>query len=342
MKKIKILVIIAVLLILAGITGAIGYYCVLYPNTIVKDDGIIYIRPNDSFETVLLTLQSKGYIKNEYTLRKVAEFKKYPSLIKSGRYRIKDGVNNNELINSLRSGNQAAVKFTFNNIRTMEEFAMVVAGQLSITSKEILDLVYEPGFVEKMGFTKENFIGMFIPNTYEIYWDISAPAFIDKMGAEYKKFWNENRRTKTEKAGLSPMDVIILASIIEEETIKPEEYPIIAGIYINRLNRNIPLGACPTLKFALNDFTLRRILDKHLEVESPYNTYKYKGLPPGPVRMPSVNVIEAVLNYQHHDYLFFCAKSDFSGGHHFSRTLRQHNEYARQYHKELNRRKIYQ
>lgn len=337
----KTLVIIAVLLLLAAITGGIGYYFILSPNVTVKDDGIIFIRNNDSFETVLLTLQSKGYIKNEYTLRKVAEFKKYPSLIKYGRFRIKDGLNNNELVNQLRSGRQEPIKFTFNNIRTIEEFAKVVENQLSISSGEILALSQNPDFIQESGFTKENFIGMFIPNTYEIYWDISAPDFMKKMASEYKRFWNEKRTAKAEKAGLSPMDVVVLASIIEEETVKPEEYPAIAGVYINRLNRGIPLGACPTLKFALGDFTLRRILDKHLEVESPYNTYKYKGLPPGPVRMPSINVVEAVLNYQHHDYLFFCAKSDFSGGHNFSKTLRQHNKYAEEYHRGLNRRKIY-
>lgn len=339
MKKTAIIIFV-LLLLLAGISGGVAYYFIYWPNTAVTDDGIIYIRQSDSMETVFGTLQSKGYIKNTHTLRTVAKLKEYKDGIKGGKYKIKDGMTNNELINMLRSGNQQAVKFTFNNIRTMDEFAAAVARQVDIQPRELLDLVNDPQLLDSLGFTKEQFIGMFIPNTYEIYWNVSAKDFVHRMHQEYRKFW-KTRSDRAKEAGLSPMDAIILASIIEEETIKPEEYPIIAGVYINRLKRDIPLAACPTLKFALGDFTLQRILNKHLEVESPYNTYKYAGLPPGPVRMPSVNVVDAVLNYQHHDYLFFCAKSDFSGGHHFSKTLRQHNEYARQYHAELNKRKIY-
>lgn len=337
----KIIWIGIILIVIAGIAGGIGYHFVMSPNTTVKDDGIIFIQEGDSFETVMAILRSKGCIKNEYAFRKIAELKKYPSLVKSGRYRVSDGMSNNELVNMLRGGRQAAVRFTFNNIRTMDDFAKAISDQLAIRPEEFLHLSGDSALLKELGFVKENFIGMFIPNTYEMYWDIKARDFISKMEGEYRKFWNDKRKAKAEKAGLSPMDVTILASIIEEETLRPEEYPVIAGVYINRLNRDMPLGACPTLKYALGDFTLKRILDKHMEVESPYNTYKYKGLPPGPIRMPSINVIDAVLDYQHHDYLFFCAKSDFSGGHNFSRTLRQHNEYARQYHSALNARKIY-
>ncbi len=331
----------AVFLSVAIVGIGVGYYFVLYPNTTVKDDGIIFIRPNDSFETVCLILQDKGYIKNEYTFCKVAEVKKYPSLVKAGRFRIKDGINNNDLINMLRSGKQTAVKFTFNNIRTLEQFSGIISEQLSIDSSAFLNKARDTEFLEEIGFIPASFIGMFIPNTYQIYWDISVDRFILKMADEYKKFWNDERLEKAERAGLSSMDVMILASIIEEETIKPEEYPIIAGVYINRLNKGMLLNACPTLKFAWGDFTLKRILDKHTGIESPYNTYKYKGLPPGPVRMASIPVIDAVLNYQHHDYLYFCAKNDFSGSHFFSKTLREHNQHANEYHQELNKRKIY-
>lgn len=337
----KVVLIVSILLLLGGIIAGTGYYFVFYPNTRVADDGIIYVKRGATVDSVFDVLQSRGYIKNIYTLRKVADMKKYSLGLKNGRYKIPDGLNNNQLINFLRSGKQEAVKFTFNNIRTMDDFASGVSAQLDITPDEIVALADSNGFVHELGFTKENFIGMFIPNTYEIYWNIPARDFIGKMNREYKKFWNEERREKAEEASLSPMDVTILASIIEEETVQADEYPVIAGVYINRLHQNIPLSACPTLKFAWGDFTLKRILNKHLEIDSPYNTYKYTGLPPGPVRMPSVNVIDAVLNYQKHDYLFFCAKSDFSGRHNFSKTLRQHNEYAKQYHAELNKRKIY-
>lgn len=339
MKTVVRLVVVSLLLV-AAVAG-VGYYFVFWPNVRLTDEGILYIRRGDSFETVMAGLQHKGYIRNAYTLRKVAELKKYPERVKSGRYQLKKNMSNNELVNLLRSGRQAPVHFTFNNIRTLEQFAGVVNRQLDIDSAAFLQVAGDQAFIAGLGFTPETLPALFIPNTYQIYWDISARDFMKKMAAEYERFWNGARRQKAAAAGLSPTDVTILASIIEEETLLPEEYPIIAGVYINRLKRDIPLSACPTLKFAWGDFSLRRILKKHMEIESPYNTYKYKGLPPGPVRMPSVKVMEAVLNYQRHDYLYFCAKSDFSGGHHFSRTLRQHNEYARQYHQALNKRKIY-
>ncbi len=161
------------------------------------------------------------------------------------------------------------------------------------------------------------------------------------MSFEYRKFWNENRLLKAKQAGLTPIEVVTLASIVEEETAKSKEHPVIAGVYINRLHKKIPLAACPTLKYALNDFSIQRVLKRHTKIESPYNTYKYRGLPPGPVRMPSINVVDAVLNYTKHDYIYFCAKSDFSGEHYFSKTLTQHKEYAKEYHQALNERKIY-
>lgn len=342
MSKVKkIIKIGAVSLVIIILLIMAGYYFVFWPNIQVTDEGILFIRQGDSFGRVVQILKDKGYLENEYTFRKTAALKKYPEQIKSGRYRLRNRMSNNELINLLRSGRQTPVQFTFNNIRTLEQFAGLAGKQLQFDSSAFMQWVLQPVNLKRTGFTPENFIGMFIPNTYQIFWDTSVEDFIKRMHTEYRKFWNEKRRQQAEQAGLSPMDVMILASIIEEETVRPEEYAVIAGVYINRLKRDIPLSACPTLKFALGDFSLRRILKKHMEVESPYNTYKYKGLPPGPVRMPSIQVIEAVLHYQHHDYLYFCAKSDFSGGHYFSRTLRQHNEYARQYHKALNKRKIY-
>lgn len=341
MKRIiRIGSIVAVLVIVLAI--GIYYYFVQYPNITVKDDGLLLIQSGDSFETVMQTLHDKGYIQNEYTLRKVAELKKYPSKVKSGRYRLKNAMNNNQLINLLRSGNQEPILFTFNNIRTLEDFAGILSRQLDIDSLVFLELTRDSEYVKKWGFTRENFIGMFIPNTYQIYWNTSLEDFIKRMHTEYQKFWNDARRTKAQRATLSPMEISIIASIVEEETNQASEYPIIAGVYINRLKKGWKLEACPTLKFAWGDFTLNRILDKHLKIDSPYNTYKNIGLPPGPVRMPSIQVIDAVLNYQHHDYLFFCAKSDFSGSHYFSRTLREHNRHAEEYHRVLNQNKIYQ
>ena len=333
------------ILVVAGIlaiaAAAVGYYVILTPNTQVEDDGIIYIREGDSFETILDVLQRREYVKNTSTLRWVADLKKYSGKVKPGCYRIENEMNNNMLVNRLRSGDQVAVHFTFNNVRTLEQMSGIVARQLDIDSAEFLHTARNKELQRKLGFTPDNFIGMFIPNTYQVYWSLSPEELIRRMATEHRNFWDSIRTDKARRAGLSPMDATILASIIEEETVLKEEYPVIAGVYINRLKQGMPLEACPTLKFALNDFSIRRILRTHMEVESPYNTYKYKGLPPGPVRMPSPSAIDAVLNYSRHDYVFFCANSDFSGGHHFSKTLRQHNQYASRYHEELNRRNIY-
>ena len=324
---------------LIGLSGiGFGYYSLLYPNVTVKDGGIIFVRDSASITEVLDTLRSRGYIETPSTLLRTARLKK--SKIKAGRYRLRDGMNNNELINMLRSGNQSPVQFTFNNIRTLEEFSEMASRQLELSSEELLSYIQNPDTIVPFGFTPATVIGMFIPNTYEIYWNISTSDFLKRMYKEYERFWNKQRMEKAEAMGLSPIEVITLASIIEEETVKPEEYPVIAGVYLNRLKRGIKLDACPTLKFALGDFTITRILDRYLEIDSPYNTYKYAGLPPGPIRIPSIQGLESVLNYAHHNYIYMCAKEDFSGTHNFAATLSQHMANARRYQQELNRRKI--
>ena len=337
----RILVFVIIIMALVAVMGGIGYYYVFTPNTVVTDDGILYIRDSNSVAQVFKTLRSRGYIKNPNTLSSVAKLKKFSSSVKSGKYKIRDGMNNNELVNMFRVGNQVPVHFTFNNMRTIEEFADEAQEELAVSKDELMALLTDSDVLAELGFNSNTILAMFIPNTYEIYWNIPAMDLLKRMKKEYARFWNENRMAKAREIGLSPEEVITLASIIEEETVKAEEYPVIAGVYMNRLNKGIKLDACPTLKFVLGDFTISRILDRHMQIDSPYNTYMYAGLPPGPIRMASIKVIDSVLNYQKHDYLFFCAKSDFSGYHNFSRTLRQHNAYAREYHRELNKRKIW-
>lgn len=342
-KKIRRIIIALVLLVMIVIAaGGLGYYYILAPNTTVNDDGIVYVRDSaNSVSQVFETLRRQGYIKNIHTLNGVAKLKRFVSQVRPGRYKIRDGMNNNELINMLRAGNQYPVIFTFNNMRTLEEFATKATEELAVSKNELLTLLKDTDVLANLGFDSCTIMAMFIPNTYQIYWNTSALDLLKRMKKEYDRFWNENRMAKATAMGLSPEEVITLASIIEEETVKPEEYPVIAGVYVNRLNRGIKLDACPTLKYVLGDFTISRILDRYLKIDSPYNTYMYAGLPPGPIRMASIKVIDSVLNYQKHDYLFFCAKSDFSGYHNFSKTLRQHNIYAREYHQELNKRKIW-
>ncbi len=337
----RILVFVIIIMVLVAVMGGIGYYYVFSPNTVVTDDGILYIRDSNSVAQVFEILRSRGCIKNPNTLSSVAKLKKFSSSVKSGKYKIRDGMNNNELINMLRAGNQVPVHFTFNNMRTIEEFVDEAQEELAVSKDELMALLTDSDVLAELGFNSNTILAMFIPNTYEIYWNIPAMDLLKRMKKEYARFWNENRMAKAREIGLSPEEVITLASIIEEETVKAEEYPVIAGVYMNRLNKGIKLDACPTLKFVLGDFTISRILDRHMQIDSPYNTYMYAGLPPGPIRMASIKVIDSVLNYQKHDYLFFCAKSDFSGYHNFSRTLRQHNAYAREYHRELNKRKIW-
>jgi UPF0755 protein len=322
------------------VAGA-GYYHLFSPNITVRDKGIFHVLPRSTFQQVVDTLRSRGYIKNSSTLLRAARLKRYDRNVKSGRYRLKDGMNNNEVINLLRSGVQTPVSFTFNNVRTLEELADVIARQLPITSDEFLSRVNDPERVKELGFTPSTILAMFLPNTYELYWTTTATEFIQRMHKEYQRFWNEQRLAKAREMGLTPLEVSTLASIIEEESNKRDEYSTIAGVYVNRLKRGMKLDACPTLKFILGDFTLSRVLDKYTKIDHPYNTYLHAGLPPGPIRITSIQVIDSVLNYKKHDYLFFCARSDFSGYHHFSRTLRQHNAHAREYHKELDKRKIW-
>ena len=208
-------------------------------------------------------------------------------------------------------------------------------------STSFLEALNNNAEVKQMGFDKDNIASLFIPNTYELYWNIDADEFIDKMAKEYKKFWNEERMGKSEKIGLSPIDVSILASIVDKETNKTSEMPRIAGVYLNRLKKNWLLQADPTLVFAIGDFEIKRVLDIHKEIESPYNTYKYIGLPPGPICIPSIASIEAVLNAENHKFLYFCAKDDLSGYHVFAKNMREHNINAEKYRKALNKKKIW-
>jgi len=324
--------------VLGLIIGSIIYLNIWAPN--VDNSGVIYITKNDSRASVIQKLHKQDIVRDTSSLSWVMNLKKY-SRIRTGMYTINKGTSNNGIVNKLRSGSQDPIRLTFNNIRTKEEFAGRISKVLSLDSLQILNKMNDEDYISSLGFNTNTIIGMFIPNTYDMYWDISLNSFFHKMEKEYEKFWTKERKAKAKKACISPMGAIIIASIIEEETIQPEEYPIIAGVYINRLNRGIRLSACPTLKFALGDFEIKRILNKHKEIDSPYNTYKHRGLPPGPIRQPSINVVDHVLNYKKHKYLYFCAREDFSGYHNFSKTLRQHNKYADKYRKELNKRHIY-
>lgn len=345
LRKIKRIVfsVLSVLVIISVFICIKVYKSIMYPNVMIQngDEVSIFICSGDDFNTVKEKLYSENIIENKDSFEWLAEKMEYPKYIKSGHYIIKNGLNNNQLLNMLRSGSQTPVKFTFNNIRTIEQLAARIDEQLEIDSTAFLEAVKYNSQLSDKGFDQYSKVSAFIPNTYELYWNISADEFIEKMIHEYEKFWNEERLEKANKIGLSPIEVSILASIVDKETTKVSEMPRIAGVYINRLNNGWMLQADPTLVFALGDFEIKRVLDKHKEIDSPYNTYKNIGLPPGPICSPSIAAIDAVLNAENHRYFYFCAKDDLSGYHVFAKNIKEHNSNANKYRKALNKHKIW-
>ncbi len=337
-----IFIVIAVILVVAGIKVASFYNQVFGPNvqTPEKKEFYLYIPTGSTYEDVVALLNSENMIKNRQTFDWAAKKKKYPANVNPGRYLVKYNMSNNELLNMLRSGLQEPVDVVINVARTPEDLAEKISVQIEPKKEDMLALLSDEDYLKQYGFNRETVIGMFIPNTYEFWWNTSADDFIKRMNKEYKKFWNHERTGRAKEASFTPNQVITLASIIINETNKADEYRRIAGVYINRLDKGMRLQADPTVKYALGDFERKRILTHDTFVDSPYNTYLHDGLPPGPISLPTVKAIDAVLQYEKHDYLYFCAKEDFSGYHNFARTLDQHNKNARLYQKALNRRKI--
>lgn len=324
--------------VLVGIT----LYKSLFKPVKVGEEGIEIIIPiNSEYEDVKSLLESANLVVNENSFDLLAKRKKYKDNVKAGRYIITNEMSNNDIVNLLRSGNQTPVKLVFNNIRTLSDLASRVSTQLAVDSIDFLDYIQDENNYKKDGFSYETIMAVFVPDTYEIYWTASPEEVYSRMLKEFKSYWTPDRLSKARALGLSPIEVSTLASIVDDEVLMEDEKPKIAGVYINRLRIEMPLQACPTIKFALNDFSIRRVLNEHLTVDSPYNTYMYRGLPPGPVQCATKSGIDAVLNAIDHDYLYFVAKYDFSGYHHFSRNLGEHNAYAKKYQAELNKKKIY-
>ncbi len=337
-------VIIFSLIVLVALILVLAVYRVISGSVTVADGerAVIYIPEGSSYAQVMDSVKSAGLmIENKMILDWIAGKKGYPQRIRPGRFVVEKSMSYSGFINMLRSGRQSPVNVTFNNIRTINDLAGVVSKQIEADSADIVAFFCNPANYSGDGFTGETILSLFIPDTYELYWNTDPAKFYARMLREYNRFWNDKRLQQADKIGLTGPEVSTLASIIDHETTKADEKPLIAGVYLNRLKRGIPLQADPTIKFAVNDFTMNRILNKHLLIDSPYNTYKYKGLPPGPITCPSIESIDAVLNAAVHDYLFFAARPDFSGYHNFSRTLREHNRNAAMYQRELNRRKIF-
>ncbi|MDR0834316.1 MAG: endolytic transglycosylase MltG [Candidatus Symbiothrix sp.] len=343
MKKKTKIVIFSIVLIISLLVISVGgfFFCKINSAAFAIDKpSYIYIDENKDYKQVLTQLDATGHIQNLGVFKLLSKQMKYPENIKSGRYEITPHMSYLEAVRTLRNGQQAPVKLTFNNVRLKSDFIKRVSSQFIFSEEELAALLSDSTVVDKLGFDTTTILTLFIPNTYEMYWNTSADKFLARMKKEYNRFWTRERLKKAANLSLTPIEVSILASIVEEETANRAEYPMVAGLYLNRLRKGMALQADPTVKFAVGDVSLRRILFEHLKVESPYNTYKHTGLPPGPIRVPSIQGIDGVLNATQHTYLYMCAKEDFSGTHNFAVTLAEHSRNAKKYQAVLNKLKI--
>ena len=342
MKRKHIIIIVITGLIFVGIFALNSIMFI--PNVKLNKEKV-YIDIPKGIEMDSLSGILKPYIKSCATFKLAAKIKRFKHPI-PGRYEIKEAMNNNSLINLLRIGKRAEINLTFNNQNSIPALAGAVSRQIAPDSVELLKVMTDKDWINNHQFTTNNILLMFIPNTYRMYYNTTAEQFREKMWQEYHKFWNDKRKAKAKKMGLTPMQVGILASIIQKESTKRSELPRIAGVYLNRLKKGMPLQADPTVVYAYKqkygqDLVIRRVLDKHKTVNSPYNTYKYAGLPPGPISMPDIQSIEAVLNPENHKYLYFVADFNKPGYHLFSKSLSEHNRRANRYHDSLNKQGIY-
>jgi len=321
------------------ILGSCHWYGYLNdPNVIVnEEDPYLYIPTGSNFDTVVNRLERKGVLKNIEGFVWVAKRKSYPESVKPGRYKLINGMTNNALVNLLKSGRQTPVNVSFHYVRTIPQLAAKIARKIEADSSSLVQAMCNPGILSQHVLNEETCELLYIPNTYEFYWNTSADAFVQRMAKEYQTFWNEERKQKAAAISLTPSQVGILASLVmAEQSVHKSEWKRIAGLYINRLNKGMLLQCDPTVIYAHGDQPIQRVLLRHLEIDSPYNTYKYPGLPPGPIMIPEPDALDAVLNYEKHDFIYMCAKEDFSGLHNFASTLKEHQQNARRYQKALN------
>jgi len=333
MKKKIIWITLAVLLIAGLIVAWIAYGKIFRSNTnpSIQKEIVLYLPSNGTIQNLYDTLQKKNILKDFSSFKMLAEYKGLDEKYKPGRYIITAGMSNNSMVNMFLSGRQSPIRITFNNVRLREDLAKKLGPKLECGEQALLDVLNDEALAKTYGLNKDNFMVIFIPNTYEVFWTVQPREFVDRMYGEWKKFWTEDRLNKAKEIGLSPAEITVLASIVKGETNKADEMDEVAGVYINRLKKGWKLEADPTVVFGIGDFTITRVTKKHLEFDSPYNTYMYEGLPPGPINLPDVTVLDKVLNYTHHNYMFFCAREDLSGYHNFAVTNSQHEANAAKY-----------
>lgn len=340
-SSLKKFIIALVILIVVALSGTmLFYYLKFFGPSVTGNEEYLYIHTGEDFDSVYKTIRDKQIVKDSTNFLWAAQNMKYPGRVKPGRYRLKEGMSNRKLINMLASGAQEPVTFAFHNIRLKEQFAAFAGNKLESDSTEIIRLLDSTDFIKQYGFTTDNVYVAFMPDSYEIYWNTTPEKFFKKMYTHYQNFWTKERKAKAAELNLTPIQVSILASIVDAEALVDKEMPTIAGLYLNRLKKGMKLESDPTVIFAMKDFTIRRVLNRYLSVPSPYNTYANKGLPPGPIMMPSVNAVNAVLNYKPSNYIYMCAKEDFSGYHNFADNVKDHNINAQKFRKALNERNI--
>lgn len=332
------------LILVIGLGISYHFYKKIFKPDILINSGqkeiFFYIPTNSTFEDVVKLLVNDQVIKEEDDFIWVAKKTKYTNNVHAGRFLLKQGMSNYELVKFLRPGNNIPVKLVINNLNYKEDLAGAVSKVLETDSVEILKKLNDNEFLSNYGFNTEEALIMFIPNTYEFYWNTNVEDFFSRMKKEFDDIWDSSRQSKARSLNLTPKEVTILASIVQKETSRKDEWKKIARVYLNRIRRGMLLQADPTIKYLYRGEIIKRIKKKHLDIDSPYNTYENGGLPPGPITLAEIEAIDAVLNAEDHNYIYFCAKPDRSGYHNFSRTLRQHNRYAREYWNSLNKRKI--
>lgn len=332
-----------VVFFLAALTlGYLVVYPIFTPNiSSEREEFIVFIPTQSSFDDVLNILNENNVLKNQSSFRFVAQIMKYnKDNVPGGKYILKQGMSNREIISKLRSGNQNAQKVVINNIRLISDLAGKAASYLEADSLAFINYFSDPEVHTKYGLSQDDFMTLFIPNTYEMWWNYTPEKFTERMKSEYNRFWNEERLAKIKNKNLTPTEAYIVASIVEKESNYDPERPTIAGVYLNRLKDGMKLQADPTVVYAAGDFSIQRVLYKHLEIDSPYNTYMYNGLPPGPICMPSIQSLLAVVDSEDHDYYYFCARADNSGIHAFAKTYNDHQKNAAAFAAWLNSRNI--
>lgn len=332
---------IGLLILVLIVVGAIALWGIFGPNTGDMKDDYLYIRTGSTYADVQKSLSEGGFIKNMNSFDQVAKRADYPNKVKAGKYKINKGMSNYNIVRRLRNGDQEPVKLVINKLRTKRDLVRLVSKKLEADSMEFLALLNDNGYLSKYDLDSNTSMAAVIPDTYEFLWNTSAEKTFARLAKYYTQYWNDERKQKASAKKLSPKQVVTIASIVEEETNKNDEKGNIASVYMNRLKIGMRLQADPTIKFAVGDFSLRRIGGVHMQNPSPYNTYRYAGLPPGPICTPSKKTLEAVLNAPDTKYIYFCAKEDFSGYHRFASSYAEHQQNARVYQKALNARGIH-